>query len=50
MVFVLEIMRVFNFRIAEASADLEKNAEGSGLALLPSLPVFQAQDISMLMA
>ena len=48
MVFVLEIMRAFNFRIAEASADLEKNSEGSGLALLPSLPVFQPQDISML--
>ena len=48
MVFVLEIMKAFNFRIAEASLDLEKNSEGSGLALLPSLPVFQPQDIGLL--
>ncbi|PKB72574.1 MAG: hypothetical protein BZY75_06360 [SAR202 cluster bacterium Io17-Chloro-G7] len=48
MVFVLEIMKAFNFRIAEASGTLEANSEGSGLALLPSLPVFQPQDISML--
>lgn len=48
MVFVLEIMKAFNFRISEASAALGDQSESSGLALLPSLPVFQPQDISML--
>jgi len=48
MVFVLEIMKAFNTRIAEASATLESQSGGSGLAALPSLPVFQAQNISML--
>ena len=47
-VFVLEIMKAFNTRIAEASAILESQSGGSGLALLPSLPVFQAQNLSML--
>ena len=48
MVFVLEIMKAFNSRISEASATLEAQSEGSGLALSPELPVFQAQNISML--
>ena len=48
MVFVLEIMRAFNNRIEEASAELQAQSGGSGLALLPSLPVFQHHDISML--
>ena len=48
MVFVLEIMRAFNTRITEASALLESQSEGSGLSLLPSLPVFQPQDLGLL--
>ena len=48
MVFVLEIMRAFNDRISEASAQLQAQSGGSGLSLLPSLPVFQAHDITML--
>ena len=48
MVFVLEIMKAFNTRIAEASAELQSQSGGSGLAALPSLPVFQPQNISML--
>ena len=48
MVFVLEIMKAFNTRITEASAILEAQSEGSGLSLLPSLPVFQPQDLGLL--
>ena len=48
MVFVLEIMRAFSFRIAESRATLDLQTEGSGLSLLPPLPIFQDQDIGML--
>jgi flagellar protein FlaJ len=48
MVFVLEIMRAFNTRITEAFAALEAQSDGSGLSLLPSLPVFQLQDLGLL--
>jgi flagellar protein FlaJ len=48
MVFVLEIMKAFNARITEAAEDLAANSAGSGLALLPSLPVFQPHDMSTL--
>jgi flagellar protein FlaJ len=48
MVFVLEIMKAFNSRITEAATTLEAQSEGSGLALLPSLPVFQSHDMGML--
>ena len=47
-VFVLEIMKAFNTRITEASATLVSQSGESGLALLPALPVFQAQNISLL--
>jgi len=48
MVFVLEIMKAFSFRIGESRATLDLQSEGSGLSLLPPLPIFQDQDISML--
>ena len=48
MVFVLEIMRAFNTRISESSAQLAAQTGGSGLSLLPALPVFQEHDIGML--
>ena len=48
MVFVLEIMRAFNTRIAMASTELESQSGGSGLSMLPDLPVFQPHDVSML--
>jgi flagellar protein FlaJ len=48
MVFVLEIMKAFNARITEASEELAANSAGSGLGLLPSLPVFQSHDMSTL--
>ena len=48
MVFVLEIMRAFNTRITEASEALSSQSGGSGMSLLPDLPVFQPHDISML--
>ena len=48
MVFVLEIMRAFNTRITEAAAVLEAQSDGSGLSLLPSLPVFQPQNLGLL--
>ena len=43
-----EIMKAFNARITEASETLAANSAGSGLGLLPSLPVFQAHDMSTL--
>jgi flagellar protein FlaJ len=48
MVFVLEIMKAFNTRISVAADTLESQADGSGLAMLPSLPVFQQHDMGML--
>ena len=48
MVFVHEIIKAFNVRITEASETLQAQSGGSGLDMLPSLPVFQTQDISML--
>ena len=48
MVFVLEIMKAFNTRITEAAGILDAQSDGSGLSLLPSLPVFQPQDIGFL--
>ena len=48
MVFVLEIMKAFSFRIGESRESLDLQTEGSGLALLPPLPIFQDQDIGML--
>ena len=48
MVFVLEIMKAFNIRITEASGILDAQSGGSGLSLLPDLPVFQPQDIGFL--
>ena len=48
MVFVLEIMKSFNSRISESAAVLEAQSEGSGLSLLPSLPVFQPHDLGLL--
>ena len=45
MVFVLEIMRAFNTRIAMASTELESQSGGSGLSMLPDLPVFQPHDV-----
>ena len=48
MTFVLVIMRSFNIRITEASAELASQTGGEGIGMLPELPVFQPQDISML--
>ena len=48
MVFVLEIMRACNTRIAMASDQLASQSDGNGLAMLPDLPVFQPQDVTML--
>ena len=48
LVFVLEIMKAFNTRISEASDALAAQSGGTGQSLLPSLPVFQSHDMSML--
>ena len=48
MVFVLEIMKAFNFRITEAAEALDAGSAGSGLALLPELPVFQPHDMGLM--
>ena len=48
MTFVLEIMKAFNTRIALATEELASQSGGSGIGMLPALPVFQPQDISLL--
>lgn len=50
MVFILEIMKAFNFRITEAVEELESQATGGALGLLPALPVFQPQDLGLMVA
>ena len=48
MTFVLEIIRAFNTRIALATADLAAQSGGSGIGLLPALPIFQPQDMTLM--
>ena len=48
MTFVLEIIRAFNTRIALATADLAAQSGGSGIGLLPALPIFQPQDMTLI--
>ena len=49
LVFVLEIMNAFNTRVENLTQDLESQAAGAGSAVvMPSLPVFQPQDIGMM--
>ena len=50
MVFILEIMKAFNFRITEAVEELESQATGGALGLLPAIPVFQPQDLGLMVA
>ena len=48
MTFVLEIIRAFNTRIALATEDLASQSGGSGIGMLPALPIFQPQDMSLM--
>jgi archaellum biogenesis protein FlaJ (TadC family) len=48
MVFILEIVKAFNTLIVKAIADLEAQSGGTGMASLPSLPIFNPQDTTML--
>jgi len=48
MVFVLEIMRAFNTRIGMAADQLTSTSGSSTVGIVQTLPVFQAQDLSML--
>jgi flagellar protein FlaJ len=48
MVFILEIIKSFNAKIAEAIAEMEAQSGGTGLASLPDLPMFNVQDTGML--
>ncbi|MFQ6027758.1 MAG: hypothetical protein ACE5Q6_09735 [Dehalococcoidia bacterium] len=48
MVFILEIMKAFNFRITEAVTELENQSTGGALGLLPTIPVFQPQDMTLI--
>ena len=48
MMFVLEILKSFNTHIEQATEELAAQSGGSGIGMLPALPVFQSQDMSML--
>ena len=48
MVFILEIMRAFNTQITTALAELESQSSGSTLGAIPAIPVFQSQDMTMI--
>ena len=48
MTFVLEIIRAFSVRIAVATGELATQSGGSGIGLLPSLPIFQPQDMGLM--
>ena len=48
MVFVLEIMKSFNTRISQASEHLQSQSGASAMSMLPSLPIFQPHDTSIL--
>jgi len=48
MVFILEIMKAFNYRITEAVLALEEQSTGGALGLLPAIPIFQPQNMGMI--
>ena len=48
LTFVLEIIRAFNTRIAVATTDLATQSGGSGIGMLPALPIFQPQDMTLM--
>ena len=48
MTFVLEIISSFNTRIATATGELASQLDGVGVGLLPSLPIFQPQNMGLM--
>ena len=48
MTFVLEIIRAFNTRIEIASAELAAQSGDGAMGLLPDLPIFQTQDMTLM--
>ncbi len=48
MIFILEIMKSFNMRITEAVTEMEGRSTSAALGALPSIPVFQPQNMTMI--
>lgn len=48
IIFILEIMKVFNQQIGTATQMLESQSDGQSLSVLPALPIFQSQDMGMM--
>lgn len=48
MVFILEIMKSFNMRITEAVVEMESRSSSSTLGVMPALPFFEPQDMTMI--
>lgn len=48
LVFILEVMKIFNFKVSEITTSLVENATAAaGSFDIPSLPGFQAQDLTI---
>jgi flagellar protein FlaJ len=48
MIFILEIMKTFNQHITAAIEELESQSTGGALGALPAIPVFQPQNLDMI--